>query len=67
MSQLAEQLPRQRHAGQRYRIELLALDGDTPAHVRLRQALKTLLRTFRLRCVSVEALEDLPPASGKRA
>jgi hypothetical protein len=40
--------------GERYRLELEALaDGGAPAHVRLRAALKCLLRTFRLRCRSV--------------
>jgi hypothetical protein len=37
-----------------YRIELQALPDPAPATVRLRRALKTLLRAFRLRCRSVE-------------
>jgi hypothetical protein len=40
--------------GERYRLELEALSDDgAPAHVRLRAALKCLLRAFRLRCRSV--------------
>jgi|GEM_PF-5629600 len=46
-----------------YRITLVALSGDPPAIVRLRRALKTLLRAYRLRCRLVEAL---PAPPGKR-
>jgi hypothetical protein len=57
--------------GERYRLELEALsDGGAPAHVRLRAALKCLLRAFRLRCRSVADVtprqpppgDDVPPA-----
>jgi hypothetical protein len=49
--------PSARPGRQRYLVELEALgDGDAPAHVRLRGALKCLLRAFRLRCRRVEEL-----------
>jgi hypothetical protein len=48
-----------RHPGsERYRLELEALADDVPAAVRLRRALKCLLRAFGLRCRSVP---DLAP------
>jgi hypothetical protein len=53
-----------KHAGgESYRVELRALpDDDAPAHVRLRQALKCLLRSFRLRCTAVvDTTLGLPP------
>jgi hypothetical protein len=56
-----------RHAGgEQYRLTLEALaDDDAPAHVRLRAALKALLRAFRLRCRSVEDVTPrLPPVPG---
>jgi len=40
-----------------YRLTLIPLPGGAPALVRVRQALKTLLRIHRLRCESVEELE----------
>lgn len=40
--------------------------GDAPAEVRLRQLLKSLLRRWGFRCLSVESVEEasagLPPA-----
>lgn len=49
----------QHPGGKRYRLELEALaDDDAPAHVRLRAALKCLLRTFRFRC---RAVADVTP------
>ena len=33
-----------------------------PAEIRLRQALKTLLRTHKLRCVEVREIRDQRPA-----
>ena len=38
--------------GERYLIELQALGDDTPAAIRLRSALKCLLRSFRLRSLT---------------
>lgn len=51
----------------RFKVELEALaDPDgTPAEVRLRAALKRLLRSFRLRCVKVEEIHP-EEASGER-
>jgi hypothetical protein len=43
-----------------YHLVLVPLPGDPPPEVRLRQGLKTLLRTHRLRCVSVEAAGTTP-------
>jgi hypothetical protein len=38
-------------------VDLQALDSfDAPSHVRLRIALKCLLRSFRLRCTAVTGL-----------
>jgi hypothetical protein len=49
-------------AGPRYRLVLEALPSEIPEAVRLRSALKTLLRAFGLRCLSHEELpEDAPP------
>jgi hypothetical protein len=39
-----------------YHLVLVPLPGDPPPEVRLRQGLKTLLRSHRLRCVSVEEI-----------
>jgi hypothetical protein len=50
-----------------YRLVLIAFPGGTPALVRLRQALKTLLRIHRLRCQSVEELETSGAASSTSA
>jgi hypothetical protein len=42
----------------RYRVVLVDLGADVPAEVRLRAALKRLLRTYRLRCTeAVEVVE----------
>lgn len=41
-------------------VPLPALPGDPPPEVRLRRGLKALLRTHRLRCVSVEAVAARP-------
>ncbi len=38
----------------RFRLTLAALPGEPPPLVRLRAALKTLLRRYRLRCEAVE-------------
>jgi hypothetical protein len=44
---------------ERYRVLLVDVGADTPAAVRLRAALKRLLRTYRLRCLeAVELAED---------
>jgi hypothetical protein len=52
---------RRHQGGERYRLELEALAGDdAPPVVRLRSALKCLLRSFRLRCRRVEALPPRP-------
>jgi hypothetical protein len=42
--------------GERYRLQLEAARDNAPPQIRLRAALKCLLRTFGLRCRSVEAL-----------
>ncbi len=39
-----------------YRVTLVPLPGDVPPLVRLRKALKALLRAYRLRCENVEEL-----------
>jgi hypothetical protein len=54
---------------ERYHLVLEALpDGGAPAAVRLRRALKCLLRAFGLRCVHVAPDgEDLGPAALARA
>ncbi len=44
------------NGGERYRLVLVPLPGDPPPGVRLRRALKALLRTYRLRCAAVEAV-----------
>lgn len=44
-----------------YHLILVPLPGDPPPEVRLRRGLKTLLRTHRLRCVSVEASSGQAP------
>jgi hypothetical protein len=44
-----------------YRVTLVPLPGSPPAIVRLRRALKTLLRTYRLRCMVVEAIPGESP------
>jgi hypothetical protein len=40
-----------------YRLELEALPGDVPAHVRLRRLLKFALRGCALRCLRAEEME----------
>jgi hypothetical protein len=48
--------------GERFRLELEALAGDdAPPVVRLRSALKCLLRAFRLKCRRVESVPPGPP------
>jgi hypothetical protein len=42
--------------GERFQLELEALSDDVPPAVRLRRALKCLLRTFGLRCRGVAAV-----------
>ncbi len=54
---LVEGAPRRR-----FRLTLEAIESEIPADVRLRAALKTLLRRYRLRCEVVEAV----PASRRR-
>lgn len=41
-----------------YRLTLVPLPGGLPPSVRIRGALKVLLRSFRLRCASLEELAD---------
>jgi hypothetical protein len=55
--------------GERYRLELEALADDAPAVVRLRRALKCLLRAFGLRCRSVADVttRQLPAGNGAPA
>ncbi|HKI30280.1 MAG TPA: hypothetical protein VKA46_00210 [Gemmataceae bacterium] len=49
--------------GERYLLELRALpDDDAPAVVRLRQVLKSLLRAYGFRAVSVRDVTPRPPA-----
>ncbi len=47
----------------RFRVTLVALPGEPPAAVRLRRALKTLLRVYGLRCRLVETLPEPPAAT----
>jgi hypothetical protein len=53
--------------GERYRLELEALADDVPAAVRLRRALKCLLRGFRLRCRVVAEVTPRRPPPGDDA
>jgi hypothetical protein len=50
--------------GERYRLELEALADDVPAAVRLRRALKCLLRAFGLRCRSAANVTPREPSAG---
>ena len=43
--------------GERYRLVLRAIPDPVPPIIRLRSALKTLLRAFGLRCESIEAVK----------
>lgn len=43
-----------------FRIELQSLPSSIPVAIRLRMALKTLLRAYRFRAVKVEPLPDGP-------
>jgi hypothetical protein len=52
--------------GRDYVLRLVALPDGVPAAVRLRRALKTLLRAYRLRCVSVEEVQAPAPATISR-
>lgn len=47
-----------------FRLTLRALPGEPAAAVRIRRALKVLLRSFRLRCVALEELEPGEKARG---
>ena len=46
-----------------FRVVLVPLPGGLPGLVRLRQALKSLPRTHRLRCRSIEEIELCAPSS----
>jgi hypothetical protein len=50
-----------------FRLTLRALPGEAPAEVRLRRALKVLLRAFRFRAERVEDLGDGEPRGPPRA
>ena len=47
-------------------IRLRALPADVPPAVRLRRALKLLLRGFRLKCEAVEEVQGERQAGGAR-
>ncbi len=49
----------------RFRLILVPLAGDPPPLVRLRSALKALLRAYRLRCETVEQLPGRPAAAAE--
>ncbi len=49
--------------GPRYGLELLALDDDVPAIIRLRAALKRLGRVYKLKCTAAEQLPVEPLAA----
>ena len=49
---------------QRFIIEVRPLPDAVPAEVRLRRALKTLLRAFGLRCESIELAKGQGRAAG---
>jgi hypothetical protein len=52
---------REHMGGESYRVELIALPDDNyPVAVRLRRALKTLLRAYGLRCVSIQETTPWP-------
>jgi hypothetical protein len=40
-----------------YRLTLRVLTDDVPAAVRMRRALKCLLRSFRLRCLDIQRVD----------
>jgi hypothetical protein len=48
------------HQAVRYTLTIEALPASTPAAIRLRRALKALLRGFKLRCIAVQ---EQPPAT----
>ena len=51
----------------RYRIEVEALPSEVPATARLKRLLKSMLRAYQLRCVSVEEVRTqaaAPSANG---
>jgi hypothetical protein len=50
-------------AGQRFRVDLEAAAATVPAEVRLKRALKVLLRSFGLRCTGVSELKDEAPSA----
>ncbi len=50
---------------EKYRLTLQALPSNVPAINRLRSALKSLLRTFGLRCLVVEDLTEKPNDAAK--
>ena len=58
-----------KHPGERFGVELEALPDDTPAAVRLKQALKIFLRRFGLRCTYIgpprDAAEKPPEGRAK--
>ena len=52
-----------RAEGERFELVVRALPGGGPVAQRLRMALKTLLRAYRLRC---ERAVELPPAGAPK-
>lgn len=44
-----------------FRITLHGQDSDLPAIVRLRQLLKTALRSYGFRCTGLEEIHAVPP------
>jgi hypothetical protein len=55
--------PARHPGGESYRVELVAMPGDVPPIIRLRQALKRFLRGYRLRCTAVS--EAPKPTAGE--
>lgn len=47
-------------------VPLPAAAGDAPAMVRLRKALKALLRRYRLRCTLIAEIEAQPVTEANR-
>lgn len=45
-------------AAETVRLTLTSAPCDVPFPLRLRQALKSLLRSYRLRCIEIEWLDD---------
>jgi hypothetical protein len=48
-------------SGRRFRLEIEALVSDWPVEIRLRQALKRLLRGYGFECVRIQEITESTP------